>query len=144
MSNPNTNAPAAKKTESMAMIVFIVVMVTLAGIGQLFIKDGVDAVKNSLGHFPTDPVGFLKMIFYWPVFTGLAIYFFFGIAWLKILSDVPVSYAFPFLAISYIVIILGSYWFLHETITPLKIIAIVLIIAGVVCLSRSDTREHQR
>jgi drug/metabolite transporter (DMT)-like permease len=137
---PNT---PSSRTASMGMIVFIVVMVTLAGIGQLFIKSGVNTVTGNLGHFPTDPVGFLRLVFYWPVLLGLVIYFFFGIAWLKILSDVPVSYAFPFLAISYIVIILGSSWFLNENINLLKVTAIVLIIAGVICLSRSDTSEHR-
>ena len=125
------------------MIVFIIVMVTLAGIGQLFITQGVNTFTANLGHVPIDPVSFFKLIVYWPVFVGLVIYFFFGIAWLKILADVPVSYAFPFLAISYIVIIVGSYLFLHETINAMKIAAIVLIIAGVVCLSRSDTSEHR-
>ncbi len=124
------------------MVVFIILMVTLAGIGQLFIKHGVTNVTDQLGGFPTDIIGFIKLVFHWPVFVGLVIYFFFGIAWLKILADVPVSFAFPFLAISYIVIILGSGIFLGESINYLKIIAIVLIIAGVICLSRSDTSEH--
>jgi drug/metabolite transporter (DMT)-like permease len=132
-----------KKTASVGMIVFIIVMVTLAGIGQLFIKQGVNTFTANLGHFPTDPVGFIKLLFYWPVFVGLVIYFFFGIAWLKILADVPVSYAFPFLAISYIVIIVGSYLILGETINGLKVTAIALIIGGVVCLSRSDTSEQE-
>jgi drug/metabolite transporter (DMT)-like permease len=124
------------------MIVFIVLMVTLAGVGQLFIKHGVVEVTEASGGFPTDLMGFLRLVFYWPVFLGLAVYFFFGIAWLKILADVPVSFAFPFLAISYIVIILGTWWFLGETITLLKLVSIVLIIAGVLCLSRSDTSEQ--
>jgi drug/metabolite transporter (DMT)-like permease len=123
-------------------ILFIIFMVTLAGIGQLFIKQGVTTETAALGHFPTNLPEFLKLVLFWPVLLGLVIYFFFGVAWLKILSDVPVSFAFPFLAISYVVIILGSYLFLHEDITLLKIIAIVLIILGVVCLSRSDTTEH--
>jgi len=129
---------------SAGLVLFIIAMVTLAGIGQLFIKYGVTVITEQAGGFPTDPVGFLKLVFYWPVFVGLAIYFFFGIAWLKILADVPVSFAFPFLAISYIVIILGSYFYLGEDINPLKIMAIVLIIAGVICLSRSDTTERKQ
>ena len=88
-------------------------------------------------------MGFLELIFYWPVFIGLAIYFIFGVAWLKILADVPVSFAFPFLAISYVVIIFGSWLFLGENISNLKILAVVLIIAGVVSLSRSDTSEYR-
>lgn len=139
----NKGESQIKKRATPAMIGFIITMVILAGIGQLFIKNGVTTVTAELGHFPTDPLGFLKLVFYWPVFLGLAIYFFFGITWLKILSDVPVSFAFPFLAISYIVIILGSYFFLNESINTMKIAAIVLIIAGVVCLSRSDTTEDK-
>ena len=131
-----------KKTASIPTIVLILLMVLLAGIAQLFIKQGVNTVTSGLGHFPTNIAGFFRLVFYWPVFLGLVIYVFFGIAWLKILSDVPVSFAFPFLAISYLVIIIGSYLFLDETITPLKVAAILLISGGVICLSRSDTSEH--
>jgi len=190
---------------SLGLVIFIVSMVTLAAVGQLFIKHGVnnfetvakleaandgvlvphkallanqdvDAVtkfdsdgnkilsifepienyKEGIltetfdpgeevivrGNFPSNFVGFLKMVFFWPVFVGLVIYFFFGFAWLKILGSVPVSFAFPFLAIGYVVIILGSAWLLGEHINALRITAIVLIIGGVICLSRSDTSEH--
>lgn len=139
----SARSPRETTTASLGMIAFIVLMVTLAGIGQLFIKHGVMHITEGSGGFPTDPIGFIKLVLYWPVFLGLAIYVFFGFAWLKILADVPVSFAFPFLAISYIVIILGTWWFLGETITSLKLLAILLIIAGVLCLSRSDTSEHE-
>jgi drug/metabolite transporter (DMT)-like permease len=130
------------RTASAGMILFIILMVTLAGIGQLFIKHGVTSVVDQAGGFPTDLIGFIRLVFHWPVLLGLVIYFFFGVAWLKILADVPVSFAFPFLAISYIVIILGSYFYLGENINQLKLAAIFLIIAGVICLSRSDTTEQ--
>ena len=198
---------AAPSRASIGMVIFIVAMVTMAAVGQLFIKDGVnnfetvvtlqevngaifipeqalvpdadvDAVRaidsdgekfftifeskgkykegiltNTFnpgdkivvrGKFPSDFAGFLRLVFYWPVFIGLAIYFFFGIAWLKILGSVPVSFAFPFLALGYIVIILGSAWILGEDINGMRIGAIILIIAGVICLSRSDTSEHTK
>jgi len=124
------------------MIIFIIVMVTLAGFGQLFIKTGVNQFGGPDASFPRDIVGFIRLVTYWPVFLGLVIYFFFGLSWLKILSDVPVSFAFPFLAISYIVIIFGSWYFLGEDINAMKIIAVVLIILGVICLSRSDTSQN--
>ena len=194
------------KTASLGMVIFIILMVTLAGVGQLFIKHGVNTFQTTgaptrmgdnllvpdraieridgratvdvvgtggsvearnvalggtysegtvissgldgsekiivRGKFPSDLFGFVRLVFYWPVLVGLIIYFFFGVAWLKILADVPVSFAFPFLAISYVVIILGSAILLNEDINPLKIVAIALIIAGVICLSRSDTTEH--
>ena len=80
-----------RKTATPGMIIFIILMVTLAGIGQLFIKHGVTVVTEQMGGFPSDILGFIGLIFYWPVFIGLVIYFFFGVAWLKILADVPVS-----------------------------------------------------
>lgn len=198
-----TNGTGSNRA-GLGMVIFIVAMVTLAAVGQLFIKHGVnnfesvitleehlgeifipesslvkDAVDtvvgfdddgektqitfNNLGKykegihtdtfsagekiiikgkFPSDFMGFLTMVFYWPIFIGLCIYFFFGFAWLKILGSVPVSFAFPFLALGYIVIILGSAIFLGEIINTLRILAILLIIGGVICLSRSDTTEQ--
>lgn len=135
------DAGKTRTTASTGLVIFIIVFVLLAGIGQLFIKYGVNVVTLDSTGFPTDIMGFIRLIFFWPVILGLCIYFLFGIAWLKILADVPVSFAFPFLAISYIVIILGSWLFLGEDINLLKLISIALIIAGVICLSRSDTTE---
>ncbi|HEX9745756.1 MAG TPA: hypothetical protein VGB30_10040 [bacterium] len=131
------------KKASPGMILFIIIMVTMAGVAQVFIKSGVNFIKSpeQLGGFPSNLSEFFVMVFYWQVFLGLCFYFVFGLAWLKILSSVPVSFAFPFLAISYIVIILGSYLFLNEPINALKLTSIVLIILGVVSLSRSDTTE---
>jgi len=126
---------------SLGIVIFIISMVTLAGIGQLLIKHGITTFIGPDGEFPNTLWGFIKLCFYWPVFIGLVIYFLFGVSWLKILADVPVSFAFPFLSIGYIVIILGSYWFLNEDISVLKLVSIGLIIAGVICLSRSDTAE---
>lgn len=58
--------------------------------------------------------------------------------WLAALSKAPVSTAYPMLSIGYILVAWASVMWLGETLSPAKILGIVLICAGVVLVSRSS------
>jgi len=51
--------------------------------------------------------------------------------WLNVLSNVPLSKAFPITAVAYISIPLMSWTLFKETVMPLQIVGSVLILAGV-------------
>lgn len=57
--------------------------------------------------------------------------------WVLVLSRVEVSYAGPMASLSYIFVALGSYFFLGESLSLLRIIGIVIIIGGVCLVARS-------
>jgi drug/metabolite transporter (DMT)-like permease len=57
--------------------------------------------------------------------------------WMVVLSRVEVSFAYPFLSIGYIVSAVVGYFFLGESLTPLRIAGITVICAGVFLIARS-------
>ena len=120
----------------MSMVPFILITVTVGVVGQLLIKKGL----NSLS--PLDfSVGFLSsylMIFLSPyVILGSTVY---GVAmclWLYALTKVDLSFAYPFLAFSYVLIIVGSRFFLGESIPLIRWLGVSAICFGVFLISRS-------
>ena len=47
------------------------------------------------------------------------------------LTRFDLSHAYPFMALSFVFVLLLSGWFFHESVTPLKVVGIVLIVAGI-------------
>jgi len=117
-------------------IVALVCSMLLGVTGQLFIKRGL----NSLGRldFAAGLVGSYMKVFLSPlVLLGLATYFLGVFFWLYALSKVDLSYAYPFVSLSYVLVIVASWAFLGEQITPLRGAGVAAICVGVVLISRS-------
>ena len=71
------------------------------------------------------------------VLLGLAIYGAGTFFWLMVLSRVELSFAYPMLSTSYILILAASWLFLGESISPLRIAGVVTVVTGVVLISQS-------
>jgi drug/metabolite transporter (DMT)-like permease len=59
------------------------------------------------------------------------------ISWMIVLSRVEVSFAYPFLSVGYVVSAVVGYFFLNESITPIRIVGIAVICIGVFLIARS-------
>ena len=57
--------------------------------------------------------------------------------WLKVLDHADLSYAKPFTSLSYITVCVLSVVILGERIAPLQILGIVIVVAGVWCVSQT-------
>lgn len=101
--------------------------------GQLLLKRGMMRIGQS------EPgLLFLKKIVLSPwVIGGLVIYGLGVVNWLLALSGGELSYVYPFASLSYIGIIIGSYFIFRERVTWTRLAGIVVIIAGVLISSRS-------
>ncbi len=58
-----------------------------------------------------------------------------GLVWMIVLKKFDISYAYPFLSLNYILIIIFSYYFFNENISLQKIIGSILIITGIIIIS---------
>ena len=124
------------KGEIMLPILGILVSVLMGSIGQIFIKKGL----NNLGglDFSIGLIGSYMRIFLSPlIIFGIVIYFFGVFFWLYGLSKVELSYAFPFVSLSYILVFIFSWFLLGENITPLRWIGLATICFGVFLVGRS-------
>jgi drug/metabolite transporter (DMT)-like permease len=65
--------------------------------------------------------------------------------WLQVLDHADLSYAKPFTSLSYVTVCVLSVAVLGERIAPLQIVGIVIVVAGVWCVSRTGRTmiEHK-
>jgi multidrug transporter EmrE-like cation transporter len=107
-------------------IFFIAVAVVLGSAAQLFLKAGTNAA-------PVD----LKLAFDPRILAGVACYAVSLIVWILALSKTPVSIAYPMVSLGFALNALLAWWLLGESVTPMRMLGIGVIIIGVVLVARS-------
>lgn len=119
----------------MGFVLLAVTIVLTVG-GQLLFKWQVD----SLPDFPPDWLGrvwmLAKFILRPWVVVALAMAFSASIAWIGVLGQFELSYAYPFTSLSFVFVLILSAVIFQEAITPPKVIGILLIALGVIVSSR--------
>ncbi len=116
-------------------LIFTGVMLNAAA--QILMKAG----TNSIGYFEFNmanivPIGW-KLATEWHIVVALFCYALSVIIWILALSRVPVSIAFPLLSMAYIVTAVAAWYLLGEALSLTKVVGIVVIILGVIIISRA-------
>lgn len=122
---------------NLATFGFIISGVLLNALAQLLLKAGTNAVGAI--HLTADnwfQTG-LKLATQLPILGGLACYAISLVVWIIGLSRTDVTLAYPMLSLGYVVSAVGAWAFLGETVSPQRLLAILIIIAGVALLARS-------
>jgi multidrug transporter EmrE-like cation transporter len=111
--------------------------VLLNALAQILLKKGM----LGIGHFEVQIQNLFPILqkvgtnIY--ILLGLGSYVISVAVWLLVLSRVEVSYAYPFLSVGYVVVTLMGYFFFQENVSWMRMTGILIIIAGVILLSRS-------
>lgn len=119
-------------------ILMILVSVTIAVTGQFMLKSGMNSVgrigadglhnlSQTVGKVATTPL----------VVGGLTLYVLSAVIWLVVLSRERLSFAYPLIGVSYIVVVFLSRLVYGDEVSPLKWVGVLLISAGVVFVTRS-------
>ena len=121
------------------LITLILASVVIAGAAQVTLKTGVNRVTNSSGGAGLQLSGSsLKSLFSSPVvWIGLALFGLSAVVWLFALSRASLSFAYPFAALGYVIIVAFSVLVLHETVPPLRWAGVALIVAGIVLVAQT-------
>jgi len=104
---------------------FILVGVLLNAAAQLLLKAGTNAM----------PLG-VRLALEPHILGGLACYVVSVVVWVVALSRVPVSIAYPMLSIGYVVNAIAARYLLGETLTPMRLVGIGIIVLGVFIVAR--------
>lgn len=119
----------------------IAVSLAIAVTGQFLLKWGMSVAVGQGGvsgfgqMLSKDYV--VKLITTWQVPFALAIYALGAFLWMAVLSRMPVSTAYPFLGLTYIVVLAGDLIINGVAITWTKLLGTLLVIAGVYLVGRS-------
>jgi multidrug transporter EmrE-like cation transporter len=112
---------------SIALVLFSVVA---AASGQLMLKYGMQSA-TARAHSSGGSLVLAAATTPW-VIGGLAVFAISAVAWLGVLSRVPLSVAYPFNALGYIVILSASILLLHERANLYTWAGSLLVVAGLI------------
>ncbi|MDN5864705.1 MAG: EamA family transporter [Gammaproteobacteria bacterium] len=115
--------------------ILVLIGVLLNAAAQFLLKAGVNSVGVIALNLNTMLRSGLQLAINPYVLGGLSCYVVSVVVWLLALSRVQVSIAYPMLSIGYIVTALAAYFFLGETMTPIRWAGVVVIIVGVVLIT---------
>jgi uncharacterized membrane protein len=79
----------------------------------------------------------LKSIFDPYIFSSFFSAFLASLTWMLALKEFELSKAYPYMSLSFVIVVVLSFFFLRETVSMHKAIGCVLIVAGIVIISRA-------
>lgn len=117
------------------LFLLILASVSLSALAQLALKVGTTAAAHARTAGVGGEVGSLAQS---PmVFVGLGLYGIGALLWLFVLGRVPLSLAYPFVGLGFIMTMLAGALWLDETVNFARIAGTVLIATGCVLVARS-------
>jgi multidrug transporter EmrE-like cation transporter len=125
-------------SEQLAQSWWLILASILSGVaGQTCLKLGLTRAGDT-GN--SGFVGLLTVIVTSPlVILGLVLYALGALAWIAVLRRMDLSYAYPFLALNFVLIALVSQWALGETIPFVRWLGIGAICVGIVLIAFGGT-----
>ncbi|NCO41359.1 MAG: EamA family transporter [Armatimonadetes bacterium] len=113
----------------------ILAAVSLGAVGQLLLKTGMDAARAVAGDSTLDLLrhGFLQP----RVLGGFLLYGVSSVLWMLVLSKQQLSFAYPMIAVGYVVVVFLSWLLLKEEVGLLRVSGLALICLGVALVARS-------
>jgi multidrug transporter EmrE-like cation transporter len=122
--------------KKMEAIILVLISVLLGVLGQLSLKQGMKNIgKFEVKDFLSNKI--FELITEKFVVIGIVLYAIATLLWLVVLSKAELSFAYPMLAIGYILIAIFSKIFFNENVTFVRFLGILLISIGVFLLLKS-------
>ena len=118
-----------------AVISLILASVCLNALAQLFLRLGARSTVTDPDHHPV--VAMIALLFRPTIMAGLACYGLSLLLWLYVLGRIEVSFAYPFLALGFVLVAVAGWQFLGEPMPPARAAGIGIILIGVLVLARS-------
>lgn len=121
------------------LIGMILLSVGLAAVAQLMLKTGMNHVNDQLApaRFGLDGASMRVLVAQPYVWAGLFLFGLSALVWLAVLSRASLSFAYPFAALTYVLILLFDAFVLHETVPPLRWGGVAFIAIGIFLISRT-------
>ena len=138
---PENLAATDRPLFSLTSLALLIVSVVFAVAGQLTLK----AAMRDIGRIGAKEVSdagqtISRAVKEPKLWVGLALFGVSALFWLVVLSRVPLSVAYPFVGISYIVIVGFSRVFLHEEVPVLRWLGVIVVAVGIAIVGLSFRR----
>lgn len=116
------------------VFVLILLSVLLGAGGQLLMKSGMTSIgKIEVSQLLSSTL--FQVVFNPMIIFGLSLYGIAAVIWLVVLSRAELSYAYPMVAMGYIITSVSAWILFNENMTLLRFLGITLIVSGVYLIS---------
>lgn len=129
--------PTTKEGPPAMLIAMILVSVTLAAVAQLTLKHGMNQVKDSFGVVNLNAESLKAVAGQASVWAGLFLFGLSALVWLAVLSRTSLSFAYPFAALTYVLILVFDQFVLDENVPALRWGGVAFIAMGIFLISRT-------
>ena len=134
---PNGNLPNQLFNPKAFMpYLFILLTVLLTVYGQIMIKWRVGLLGGMPDDTPARVSYFVTFLFNPWVISSYMAAFLASVAWMFAVRQLPLSQAYPFTGLSFVLVLLSSALIFHELITLPKMVGVALIVFGIFVASR--------
>jgi drug/metabolite transporter (DMT)-like permease len=118
------------------MIVYVLLLIAigLTVTGEVLLKLGMNSVRGDVGAFTAALPVLIRTFTEWRVILGFALIFSGALFWLGVISRADFSFAYPLLALSYVVALFPARFVIGEQITPNRIIGALIVVAGAIII----------
>ena len=118
----------------MLIYLLLLIAICLTVTGEIMLKLGMNIVRTEVGAFaPSLPV-LMRTFTEWRVVLGFALIFSGALFWLGVISRADFSFAYPLLALSYVVALIPAWLVLGEQVTLNRIVGALVVVAGAVII----------
>ena len=119
-------------------LVLILASVCLSVLAQIMLKVGMgtDTARQAMSN-PSLWRGYVTVVFAPAVLVGLAAYGVSALVWMRVLADVDVSKAYPFVALGMVLTMAAGALFLGEVIPPIRMIGAGFVVVGIILVGMS-------
>jgi len=126
-------------------VVLIVIMVSVAPLGDMFLGKGMKQIGPIADAAPSGLFGFFYRAFTSEtVWLGISLLLAFFVAYLLVLSWADYSYVLPASSISTLVVALLARFVLHESVRPLRWAGVAMICMGVFVVGHTHPRTTEQ
>ena len=118
------------------MIVYLLLMIAicLTVTGEILLKLGMNSVRADVGAFSASLPILLRTFTEWRVVLGFVLIFSGALFWLGVISRADFSFAYPLLALSYVIALVPAWLVLGEHVTLNRIIGALVVVVGAVII----------
>jgi len=117
------------------MIVFSVLCSSSA---QIFLKKGMLDCGCSFSLEMSNIIPLFRALALNPyLIGGVSLHIVALVTWLYVLKHAEVSYAYPFISMGFVLVLLLSYFLFNEDINSVRILGVLFIVAGIILVGRS-------
>lgn len=130
-------APKTIANRNVQAIGLLLASVGTGAIGQLILKAGM----NSTGKLQLSLESLLRMATNPLVILGVAVFLVSTLLWLFALARADLSFAYPFLSLTYMAVLIGGALLFHEAVTLPRVVGFAVIVTGVWIVARSEQKS---